>query len=57
MTNPPNKKKKSSTNIPNVLATTIVFKIAPSNLNIAPAIWCIQKYASSWLKNLKPAER
>jgi hypothetical protein len=39
MRNPPKMKTISSTNIPKVLATTIVFKIAPRNRNIAIAIW------------------
>lgn len=43
--------------MPNVLATTIVFKIAPSNRNMATAIWCVKKYARNWLKNLKSVHR
>jgi len=43
--------------MPNVLATTIVFKIAPSNRNMATAIWWVKKYASNWLKNLKSVHR
>jgi hypothetical protein len=54
---PPNKKTISIVNMPNVLATTIVFKIAPSNRNRATAIWCVKKYARNWLKNLKSVHR
>lgn len=39
--------------MPNVLATTIVFKIAPNNRNMATAIWWVKKYARNWLKNLE----
>jgi hypothetical protein len=45
MTNPPKMKIMSSTNIPKVLATTIVFKTAPRNRNKAIAIWCVAKKA------------
>jgi hypothetical protein len=57
MRNPPNKKTISSENMPNVLATTIVCKIAPSNRNMATAIWWVKKYARNWLKNLKTVHR
>lgn len=43
--------------MPNVLATTIDLKIAPSNRNKAKAIWCVQKYARNCLKNLKSVDR
>jgi hypothetical protein len=54
---PANRKIRSIANMPNVLATTIVFKIAPSNRNKATAIWCVKKYARNWLKNLKSVHR
>lgn len=54
---PANKKIRSITNMPNELATTIVFKIAPSNRNKAKAIWCVKKNARSWAKNLKSVQR
>ena len=45
MTNPPKIKITSITNTPKVLATTIVFKIAPRNRNKAIATWCVAKNA------------
>jgi hypothetical protein len=45
MTNPPKMKIISSTNIPKVMATTIVFKKAPRNRNKAIATWCVAKNA------------
>ena len=57
MTNPPKMKIISSTNTPKVLATTIVFKIAPRNRNKAIATWCVAKNAINWRKNLFPTEK